>query len=444
MADPINSIVTVNITATAATPTLPTTNIPAFITYHTHFTDKIRTYSQPADMVTDGFTTTEPAYLLALAICRQNPRPAQFKAIRGTTSVQQTFTFLVTDNTNGDSVGLTVTSPAGAATTMYVTVASQTLAQVATAIAALVPAGVTAATGGTATVTFTVTASGNLWYPSEVKGGNYTDTTVTAAPGPDLDAALLVDPNFYSISGSWMDATNIGLIATWAQSNKRFHAYTTADNANMGSAPSGPMGTAKTASQSYSFGQYCGLTPVLKSTPAQYGGTAAAAMLLVRPAGSFALFAKTELGTAIDSLTTTQQNNITANNGNFLISSAGLNILFDGRMADGGWADIRIGLDALSRQIQLQVFGLLANSPKVGYDRAGLSQVKAEVLSAIKSFIPTRFISNDAGFEPLVTVPDITTVAPADKTARILRNVNFTCLAVGAVQSVVVNGTVNF
>ena len=123
MAGPIP--VTVNITATGTSPSRKNFGTPLVLAYHTHFTDKVRIYTSLSGMITDGFSTTEPGYLLAQACFQQNPTVPESSVGRGTTAVQQTFTFTVTASSEPastahatalgppreDAVGLSILDP---------------------------------------------------------------------------------------------------------------------------------------------------------------------------------------------------------------------------------------------------------------------------------------------------------------------------------------------
>ena len=64
----IDQIVNVQITAQSNAPSRESFGVPAILAYHTHNTDLIRTYNDLAGMVSDGFSSNEPAYLMATAI----------------------------------------------------------------------------------------------------------------------------------------------------------------------------------------------------------------------------------------------------------------------------------------------------------------------------------------------------------------------------------------
>lgn len=61
--------------------------------YHTAWLDRVREYADPSEMLTDGFTATHPAYLAAVSLCSQSPRPSSFKIGRRIGTPDQTVRF---------------------------------------------------------------------------------------------------------------------------------------------------------------------------------------------------------------------------------------------------------------------------------------------------------------------------------------------------------------
>lgn len=440
MAGPLDQIVQVSITAANATPTLANFGTPAIKCYHAKNTDFIRTYSSLAGLVSDGFAVTDSAYVMAQQLLSQTPTVPSFKVIRGSTSVQQTFTFLVTDTTTGDSVGFALTNASGVTTQLFNTNASQTAIAIATALVALAPAGITLVNGGTATVTGTVTASGAKWFVSGCKGGTFTDTTVTTSPATDFNNALAVDTAWYGVTSEHQSAAEITAVAAWAEANKRLHAYSTADTVALNAA-SGIGNTLKTSGYTYSFGQWGG-------NQAQYGALALMAQRFTAVPGTDVWAFKQLAGVTVDALTATQITNATGNNLNYYIAVSGVNITLNGVCASGMYADIRRGIDALQAQIQTQVYLLLLNQPKTPYDPNGIAMCGAEVASALAQFTvnPTRpaaLLRNDPGFQPVVNLPLIANTTTVDRSARILRNLTFTAYAQQGIQTVIIAGSVN-
>lgn len=447
----IDLILQVNISANSATPSIPGTDTIALVGYHTHNTDRIRTYFDPADMLTDGFSSTEALYLMAASLAQQNPRPAKFKVIRGTTSVAQRMTFKVTDTNVGDAVGFNIVNASGVVTPVFHTVTGgQTAAQIATALQGTSVTGATLTIDGgdNTQVDIAVTAAGVMWGWYGAFGGNITDTTASASPQNDLAAAALVDPDFYGVAGEWFDANNIAAIAAWTEANARLHVYTTGDSANL-VASTGVFSTLKASAYNRSVGLFSG-SPKGNGSTFGYSGIAWMSQRFTDDPGSDTWAYKTLAGPIVDALNATQIQaatpllGATANNGNVYVPFGGLNATLEGVCASGLYADIQRGIDALSRDIQSRLYILLKTAKKIPYTRKGIGMVQGEIEAALAAFVTTGFLSNDVGFAPQVSVPDVSTVAPADKANRILRSVKFTCTAQGAIQAVIVSGTINF
>lgn len=440
MANPLDPIVSVAISATNATPQLPGFGIPAIVGYHTKNSDVIRSYTDLPGMVTDGFAATDPLYLMASAILSQTPCPPKFKIIRGSTSVTQAGTFIVTSNTNGDSVGFTYTGTDGVAVDYHVTVSSQTTTQVATAIAAITPdATGYAVTSSTATVTVTASAAITIGYVSNVRGGTWLDTTPASSPGTDLTAALAVDPDFYTVTCEHQDATNILAMAVWAEANKRFHVYTTADTANL-TATTGVGATLKAAGYAYSFGMYSGF-------PIGYSALALASQRLTATPGSDTWAYKTLAAVTVDSLTTAQKTALDTNRLNYYVSIANVSVTLTGINASGLCADLRRGIDALGVQIQFNVFVVLVASPKLPFDPGGIAIVGNAIRTALAQFTaspssPNALLRSDPGFQPVVTLPDISTTTSTDRGNRLLKGIKFGAYAQNAVQTVQIIGVI--
>lgn len=433
------SQISVTIALAAATPSAPNFGTPAGLAYHTHNLDMIRTYSDLAGMDADGFDVDEPAYKLAMAILSQNPRPPEFKIIRGTTAVAPVFTLEIVDNTVGRAIGVTLLGPDGVSHSCYHTVtAGETLNQVADAVAALIDALTDIACPNPAAATMTATGgtAGTMWYPSDLVGGKIQHTTADANPEVDLAAARAVDSDWYGISSQYLDPTNIAAIAAYAQANKLLHAYVTQDADNLVSG-TGVMDTLRDAGYSRSYGQ------MALTDPVDYGALALMAQRFTADPGSDSWAYKALEAVDVDVLTDTERGNITANNGNYYISADGVSVTFDGRGANGTFMDLTRGLDWLEADIRQRCAILFVTLPKLPYNRKGIAAVGGEVMASLQAGVRQNFISNDAGFEPRVIVPDLALVSTADKTARLLRGVSFVAYAQGAIHKILINGAVN-
>lgn len=150
---------------------------------------------------------------------------------------------------------------------------------------------------------------------------------------------------------------------------------------------------------------------------------------------------KTLNGVSYSNLTTTQSLNALGKKANTYEFVAGIGITQNGTVAQGEYIDIIRGVDWLTARIQEYVFRVLVTNPKVPYTDAGIASIQAEVLRVLSIGIDNGFIAENP--EPTCTVPLAASVPPADKAARILRNVRFQATLSGAIHAVVIRGTVS-
>ena len=440
----LDTLVPVTITASGATPQVANFGTPAIICYHTLNSDYIRTYTDVQGLVDDGFAVTDPAYIMASVIFSQEPSPSSLKLIRGTSAVTQSCAFVVTNTTVGDQIGYQVVGTDGVVVDMYVTGTGNTTND-ATAIAALTdPAGVTT-TSSTATVTSATNTAGKIVYYQGVKGGTFIDNTPTASPATDLNNALGIDTDWYTITSEHQDRNNIAAVASWAETNEKFHAYSTMDS-NAKTAGTGIGATMKAAAYSYTFGMWGG-------TSIQYGALALAAQRLTADPGTDTWAYKTLAGVTADSLTATEITALgteTANGNrlNYYITVAGVNVTRFGICASGMYADLRRGIDALAARIQINEFQLVSSSPKIPFDPGGIAILAGGVRSGLAQFTATpvqqaALLRSDPGYAPQVFPPAIADTNATDRGNRYLNSIRFTAYAQNAVQIVAISGAVN-
>lgn len=451
MAGILDSLVSVTITASGATPQVPNFGTPAVLCYHVLNTDYIRTYTASSEYVDDGGAITDPAYYMLERIFSQSPSPSEAKVIRGSSAVTQSVTFTVNDAggstvVTGDQYGYQCVGTDGVAVDMYHTAtAGQTPTQVATAIAALTDATGVATTSALAVVTSATAVAGKIAYYQGVKGGVFIDNTPTATYATDLNNALGVDTDWYGITGEHQDRNNIAAAASWAESNKRLHAYSTMDTNAKGTG-TGIGATMKAAGYAYTFGQWGG-------TSIEYGALGILAKQFCADPGTDTWAYKELAGVTVDSLTTTEitalgKETANGNRLNYYISIANTSNTRFGICASGMYADLRRGIDALAAAIQIAVFQVLRTSPKLPFDPGGIAIVGSAVRSVLSRFTatpqqPAALLRGDPGFAPVVLLPDIASTSSADRGNRYLNGIRFTAYAQNAIQVVAISGAVN-
>lgn len=268
-------------------------------------------------------------------------------------------------------------------------------------------------------------------------------------PQEALDAAVLVNPNFYCIATDKSfrtDEAEITEIAAWTEANERLFFTTTNDATVLDGAADTDI-----ASQLLLLG-YQRTYVHYSSQVDQYPDTGAFAILATT---SFrgtdtlkTLKFKDVVGITSEDLTPAGLQAIRDKNCNVLFSTAGIRMVDAGRTVAGGWIDEIHGADALAEQIRVNVFGLMSRiSTKVPYTESGMSQIKYEVETALTQFVTNGYLAaavDEEGSElPAYTITSalVLNAPQADKSARIAPDVEFTARLAGAVHNVLINGT---
>lgn len=140
-------------------------------------------------------------------------------------------------------------------------------------------------------------------------------------------------------------------------------------------------------------------------------------------------------------LSTTQETNAFNKQCNTYEFVGGVGITQRGTVAVGEYIDIIRGVDWLTSNIQVLVYSLLVNSPKIPYTDSGITAIEGQIRKALQQGIDNNFIAQNPAYQ--IFVPTAASVPAIDKTNRILRNVKFQATLAGAIQAVQIFGTVS-
>lgn len=177
-------------------------------------------------------------------------------------------------------------------------------------------------------------------------------------------------------------------------------------------------------------------------------------------AGSaYTLFGKQIPGATVETLTTTQVNNITGNNGNVYVNYGNFyNITQDGKVFSGAWFDEIIYLDKLANEIQINVANLLYQTPKVPQTEGGMAQLRTVISQACDQFVSIGFIapgewmgSNVLTLQTgtflatgyMILSDALDAQSQGNRDARIAPNIYVCAKLAGAIQSVFIKIEVN-
>lgn len=266
-----------------------------------------------------------------------------------------------------------------------------------------------------------------------------------------LNAIQLENSNFYGVVTAERDTTKQTDAGAWCLANKKLYA-TADDDANIIDQAVG----IDTTSLAYIFNNaandrvsmfYKGDANAVDN---KYTDAAFLGQMLAYTAGTWTGNGKTLAGEAADDLTTTQRTNAHAKKCNTYEERGEINIVRQGWVSDGGFADTTVFVDWLSARIQENVYNLMLNALKIPYTDGGITSVENAVRQILKVAQDNGAVTPDQ-FDPttkaqtggfFTEVPLAANVTQGDKAARILKNVKFTCWYSGAIHTIQIVGTV--
>lgn len=115
-----------------------------------------------------------------------------------------------------------------------------------------------------------------------------------------------------------------------------------------------------------------------------------------------------------------------------------------GFVSDGGFIDSVRYIDSLESRIQTSIVQTAVNLPKIPYLASGIAVVQNAISTVLVTDLGLGILEDNSADavdpNPIVLVPDISTIPQADKVARVLNNVTFKAVYSNALHSVQING----
>lgn len=410
---------------------------PLIAAVHDFWDETVRTFSTLAELVTAPLDVpiTHPVYLIAKALKSQQPSPTQFKVGKRTTLATQLFELTPTVAAEGSDYAFTIDGFALEATVA----AAGTVAQACTAIAAAITAEAELEVTAVATateVTVTSDVDGARHSFSETSGNiGYVETTVDPGIEDDLNAIWAADQDWYGLVIDSLAASEILGAASWAEAQEAMLFFATTQDADC-----------KTVSTTDLCTQLSAAT-LQRTVPLwhhkggeQYACAAWAGKMLPKAPGSANWANKSLSAVDMSTLSDTERGFLKAKNCNYYVAVKRIGFTLDGRAAGGRFIDITHGLDWFEARLQERIVLLMANNDKVPYTDAGIQLVRAQVDAQILAGITATIV--DPAQDWWSSAPAVVDVDPADKAIRLLRDVRFSFVLQGAINKVLINGTV--
>lgn len=432
---PLADIVNVSITTNTANPSLPGFGEPLIAAYTTVFSSRTMEFGSLSGIVQAGFPTSDPFYLAAAAVFSQNPRVPFLKCGRRATPWAQVLNVTCLSTSATDTYAF---KAAGHSVSVASTgVPATDVATINTAITALSIAHLTATHSG-AVLTLTMAAGYMIDILPDLVHTSLAD--VTADPGSttltaDLAAILAADNNWYGLLLASNSPAEIAEAAAWAESNAPKIFIANCSDTAIGD----PSSTTDIA---YLLKQSSYARTGLLFSPTQllcYSGAAWMGNRFPASPGSDTWAYKTLAGVPVDNLNPNQSHAVTAKNANVYTSVAGLNITQFGISPAGEYIDIVRFVDWLTQQMQLQVFGLLANNAKLPYTDAGIDAIRSTMIGVLAQGVQVGGLA--ANPAPVVNLPTAAQAGTPARISRNLPNVTFTAQLAGAIHTLTITGT---
>jgi len=442
----------VSVTISRETARVTRTGFGTSLLFGNHYRNpyRVRTYSDPADMLDDGFTTSDDLYKAALKLMGQELSPPQFKVARKNDDINSkaTLTFVGTPTAGTWTLDVAIGEATPVTTGNITYTADDDTAAIEAAIEAL--AGITEVTvTGLYSTGYTIEFTGvdankdfRISNPDVSSLTGVTSATATMTQygsaietwDTGLAAVKAEDDDWYFLIGTTRTKADILLLAAGIEAStsvKEYFVCTGEADVKNGVADNTLLSLEALAYDRTSYlysGDYANFPEA-----GLVGGQSP------KDPGSLTWKFKTIVGITPDVLTTTEFNNIVGHNGNVYEEVGGVNIISsEATVVSGEYIDIIRGTDWLQVRLTEDLFELLVNSDKLGFTEPDLGTVYAKIKFRIDE------AENDAKLlvpnASVINVPKLSALDPADKAIRLLDDVTFSGTYQGAIHKINLTG----
>ncbi|MND61437.1 hypothetical protein D3C80_526960 [compost metagenome] len=422
----LTDIIEIQITRETAAVAQTNFNVPLFISAHTEFPERARTYNS-LSAVAEDFATSDSAYIAASKLFSQQIRPANIvigrRAVPGATVNvvtvatgpyvmtinEQPYTFVATGSSTNIEIG------AGLKT--------------AYDVSPIVGVTVTDNLDGSLTV---VSASGfSLKLTLNMSKANQpsVESWVDA-----IEAVQAVDDTWYVVTISSHLEADVLAVASAIEAKKKIFATSSSSLDIKTTATTDTFSKLQAAAYQRTFGLWSA------TADTEYPECAWVGFQLQEQPGSNTWAYKTLSGVTVSRLSATEAKNIQDKNGSTYEFIGGLNTTVGAKMFGGEWIDVMIFVDWLEQRMKERLWSRMANSKKIPYTAAGAAIIEAEVRAQLNDGIRVGGLADSPA--PRVSVPDILTMSQNMRAQRIFEGLTFEARLAGAIHFVKIRGTV--
>jgi len=414
MAFDIEDIVDVVITLGDRPISVASFDIPVIVSAHNVWTDRVRIYTDADDLLADGFADGSPVYKMVADIFAGIKAPNQVViGRRALTDYRATF-----DVANTTAYTITLSVNTGSASYdkafTYTSDADATGTEIAAGLAALIEADTdinsfVTATNSTSTLIVAPASTGKVSLGASTSNITLSFTSSETATQA-LSAIVDVNDQWFFILSDSHDGTDIEDFAEYAAANKKIYFVSSQESAIFTSS------TVDIASI-LNAAQYDNVMLVAyKGADKEFAEGAALGTIATSFPGTGDLFAKTLIGVAVDSISTTEATFAKGKSANIYVRRGGVGWMEDGKVSSGRFFDNIHGSLALEARMQEGVFGLIKRVSDLGKRLAGdegIREVVSEMNVVLDEFVKYGWLASYKVFPPKAS--DISTNNKANR-----------------------------
>lgn len=440
----IDEIVSVTVTAETEVPSREGFGTPLIMAYHTVFPERYRIYNTAADMLSDGFTSSDLAYLAANAMFSQSPRPPRVVIGREENTQKQKIKITpVTANLRANyDYKVYVNGQEAKYTTDATPIVSEITAGLKTAIDTLaLDVTTTDNTTDLDIESDTVADQFQFWVGDRtlISQANITPD-LGGADGivDDISAVQAEYNDWYALTVTMPSKAIISAAAAYIQGLTKLFLAASGDDEILNPAVTDDIASAtKTAGYSRTAIEH-------HTKPlTQYLGAAWQGRCLPKDPGTITWMHMPLTGPDTVTYTATERATMRSKNCNFYSETARIGTTKDGITAKGGatFIDVTRSTDYIASDSKLRIFTKLANADKISYTDKGTAVVQGELAAALQSYVDNNIFAEVPA--PTTSVPLVADVSIIDKGNRLLPDVKGSGILAGAIHTVQVDITVS-
>lgn len=422
----LTDIIEINISRESAAVTQTNFNVPLFVSAHTKFAERARSYSS-LRAVSEDFAPTDTAYVAAQRLFGQELTPSRVvigrrlvpsSTVSVSTAAAGTYTLTINDTPFA-----------------FVATGSSTAIQIATGLRAAYQ--VTPITGVTVTDNLdgTLTVASTVGYSLEVSQNmSQANSPSTESWVTSLNAITTVDNSWYALMIESHLEADVLAVAAEIEATKKIFATSSQSTDVKTTVTTDTFSKLKALGYQRTFGLYSA-TADLEFPEAAWVG-----YQLQEQPGSNTWAYKALSGSTVSVLIDTESTNILNKNASTYEAVGGLNSTIGAKMFGGEWIDVIIFVDWLESRMKERLWSRMRNSKKIPYTAAGAAIIEAEIRGQLNDGIRVGGLAPSPA--PTVDVPDVLTLSTTARAQRVFEGIRFEARLAGAIHFVKIRGTV--